>query len=141
MTNYREILRLNKQGISGRGIAASLSCSRNTVSKVIQRAFDLNIKLPLPETITNQRIGEMFFPANNSTAKYKMPEFDHIHKELAKSGVTLSLLWYEYSEGCRSNNAIPYKYPQFCKLYQDYSLKTKATMRISHKPGEKLDVS
>ena len=140
MTNYREILRLNKQGISGRGIAASLSCSRNTVSMVIQRAFELNFEWPIPETMTNQKIREAFFPANDSTARYKMPDYDHIHKELAKSGVTLSLLWYEYSEGCRSNHVIPYKYTQFCKLYQDYSLKTKATMRISHKPGEKLEV-
>jgi len=140
MTNYREILRLNKQGISGRGIAVSLSCSRNTVSKVIKRAVELNLKWPLPETMSNQMIGEMFFPSDDSTSMYKMPDYDHIHKELAKSGVTLSLLWYEYSENCRKNHAIPYRYSQFCKLYQNYSQKTKATMRIRHKPGEKLEV-
>ena len=90
--------------------------------------------------MTNQMIGAMFFPTDNSTSMYKMPDYDHIHKELAKSGFTLSLLWYEYSENCQKNHAIPYRYSQFCKLYQDYSQKTKATMRIRHKPGEKLEV-
>ena len=42
MTNYREILRLYSQGISQRSIAAGCECSRNTVSKVITRAKELN---------------------------------------------------------------------------------------------------
>ena len=35
MTDYREILRLNHQGISGRDIAKSCGCSRNTVARVL----------------------------------------------------------------------------------------------------------
>ncbi len=140
MTNYREILRLHSQGISRRGIAASLSCSRNNVSMIIQRATDQSLEWPLPDTLTNEMIEEQLFPAYLSSNPQKMPDYEHIHKELAKSGVTLSLLWHEYSEGCRNNQAIPYKYTQFCKHYHDYSQKTKATMRIKHKPGEKLEV-
>ena len=29
-----------------------------------------------------------------------MPDMEYIHKEMAKSGVTLSLLWNEYCESC-----------------------------------------
>lgn len=36
MTQYREILRLHQQGISGRGIAASLSYSRHTISDLLE---------------------------------------------------------------------------------------------------------
>lgn len=140
MTNYREILRLHMQGISGRGIAASLSCSRNTVANVIQKAVEFNLEWPLPETLTNQEIEEQLFPSDKSVTVYENPDYEHVHKELAKSGVTLSLLWHEYSEGCRNNRTLPYKYTQFCKLYRSYSQKTKATMRIHHKPGEKLEV-
>jgi hypothetical protein len=57
------------QGISGRGIASSLSCSRNTVSMVIQRASELCLECPIPETITNQMLEEKFFPANNLTTR------------------------------------------------------------------------
>jgi len=35
ITNYREILRLKAQDFSGRSIALSLSCSRNTISKML----------------------------------------------------------------------------------------------------------
>ena len=140
MTQYREILRLHKHGISRRGIAASLSCSRNTVSKVLLAAEALSITCPLPDSVSDRELENQLFPTEGSVTRRKMPNFDHIHKELGKSGVTLSLLWDEYSEVCRYNQAIPYQYSQFCKLYSDYVQKTKATMRLHHKPGEKLQV-
>lgn len=140
MTQYREILRLHKQGISGRSIASSLSCSRNTVSEVLQAAKVFGMEWPLPDTISDRELEEKLFPAKENDILRKMPDYDHIHKELSKSGVTLSLLWYEYSEECRHSQTIPYQYTQFCKYYNDYSLKTKATMRIHHKPSERLEV-
>ena len=140
MTHYREILRLHKQGISARSIAASLSCSRNTVSATLKVAEALGISWPLPESISDRDLKEKLFPENDLDNIRKLPDLDHIHKEMGRSGVTLSLLWYEYSEACRMNNVIPYQYSQFCKHYRDYVHKTKATMRIHHKPGEKLEV-
>ena len=140
MTQYREILRLHQQGISGRGIAASVSCSRNTVSVTLKAAASLGISWPVPDSIGDRELGEMLFPDSVLDGSHKLPDFDSIHKEMGKSGVTLSLLWYEYSEACRTCRSIPYQYSQFCKLYNDYIQKTKATMRIHHKPGEKLEV-
>lgn len=140
MTQYREILRLHKQGISGRDIAASLSCSRNTVSATLQAAEVLGITWPLPDSVSDSELSERLFPEKGIEHSRKFPDFDNIHKELGKSGVTLSLLWYEYSEACRHNQAIPYQYSQFCKHYNDYTQKIKATMRIHHKPGEKMEV-
>lgn len=69
-----------------------------------------------------------------------MPNYEYIHKELAKSNVTLSLLWNEYCEECRQNKEIPFMYTQFCKYYRDYAHVTKATMHIQRKPGEQLGV-
>jgi transposase len=69
-----------------------------------------------------------------------MPDVEYIHKEMAKSGVTLSLLWNEYCESCRINKEIPFMYTQFCRYYREYANVTKATMHIDHKPGEKLEV-
>ena len=43
MSNYREILRQNSLGISGRNIANSCSCSRNTVSKILKQAEKLGV--------------------------------------------------------------------------------------------------
>jgi len=140
MTNYIEILRLHSLGVSGRNIAASVSSSRNTVTNVLKRAAEEKLHWPLPESMSNQMIKERLFPDNDSFSLYQSPDFDRIHSELAKSGVTLSLLWHEYSEACRDAGSIPYKYSWFCELYHDHSNKLKATMRIQHKPAEKLEV-
>jgi transposase len=71
---------------------------------------------------------------------HKRPDYEHIHREMAKSGVTLSLLWSEYCESCRQSGELPFMYTQFCKYYRDYAVLHKATMHIDHKPGEQMEV-
>lgn len=140
MTNYREIIRLYSQGLSTRNISLSIPCSRTTVIKVIQRLKQSNFVWPLPDDVTNHVLEKSLFPDYIADNLYMMPDYEHIHKDLSKSGVTLSLLWQEYSEICRLNQKLPYKYSQFCKLYGDFANQNKATMRLRHKPGEKLQV-
>lgn len=140
MTKYREILRLHSQGISQRNIALSCACSRNTVSKIIQRAEELSIVWPLEKELTDGELRQRLFAESAQVSRRKHPDYDYIHKEMAKSGVTLSLLWNEYCEQCRLNQAIPLMYSQFCHHYQQYTLKSNATMRIQRKPGEQIEV-
>ena len=140
MIRYREILRLHSHGISKTGIAQSCECSRNTVSKVVQRAEDLSIAWPLPPELNDAKLQKLLLPQTEMPASRKPPDYEAIHKELAKSGVTLSLLWNEYCESCRLEKKIPFMYTQFCKYYREYAQVTKATMHIDHKPGEKMEV-
>ncbi|WP_200961485.1 IS21 family transposase [Paenibacillus sp. Soil522] len=140
MTKYREILRLYSQGISQRNIALSCACSRNTVSKIIQRAEELGIAWPLEKELTDGELRQHLFAEFAQVSRRKYPDYDYIHKEMAKSGVTLSLLWNEYCEQCRLNQEIPLMYSQFCHHYQQYTLKSNATMRIQRKPGEQIEV-
>ncbi len=140
MTNYREILRLNSQGISQRSIASSCECSRNTVSNTLLRAQAAEIQWPLPVTMSDDELHKALFPEHLLPSERKTPDFEKIHREMAKSGVTLSLLWSEYCEECRISHEVPYMYTQFCKYYREYAMHTKATMHIKHKPGEKMEV-
>jgi len=140
MTNYREILRLHSQGISQRSIASSCACSRNTVSKVLHRADEMDVSWPLKANMTDCELHRLLFSEVAIPPLRKRPDCESIHKEMAKSGVTLSLLWDEYCESCRQNNEIPLMYSQFCYYYQQYTLKTKATMHIKRKPGEQTEV-
>ena len=142
MTKYREILRLHSQGISQRSIAASCECARSTVQRTLAHAEMHGLVWPLPPEMTDERLRKVFTP-NETTAQpggYKEPDYEQVHSELAKSGVTLSLLWNEYSTRCRQNGEIPYMYTQFCKRYRDYAVMYKATMHLEHKPGEKMEV-
>jgi transposase len=95
---------------------------------------------PLPPEMTNERLRELFSPSAKESGYYKEPDYEWIHNEMAKSGVTLTLLWNEYSARCRQNDGIPYMYTAFCDRYRDYSVKNKATMRIERKPGEQMEV-
>lgn len=72
--------------------------------------------------------------------KYAEPDYNYIHKELAKPGVTLTLLWNEYCEKCYTNNEIPYMSTQFGDKYRRWAKVNKATMRIQHKLGDAMQV-
>jgi len=140
LIKYREILRLHSQGVSQRGIAASCRSSRNTIRNVLERAQSHEISWPFEKDMTDADLQKMLFPEKSSQSNRKIPDCEHIHKEMAKSGVTLSLLWHEYCEQCRLGGEIPLMYSQFCRYYRKYANTTKATMRIKRKPGEMLEI-
>ena len=139
MTQYREILRLCSQGISQRNIALSCECSRNTITKVIARAEELQIHWPLPEGTTDGELEEKFFP-KPSTSIRKIPDLQYSHKKLVTKGVTLRLLWTEYCEECRRAKELPLMYSQYCYHYQQFAQKKRASMHVPRKPGEQTEV-
>ena len=94
MTNYREILKLNSLGFSERSITLSYSTSRNTVSKVLDRAEELKIKWPLVHDMIDDILNEMFFPKEKSVTNKRMPDFDYIRKELLRNSVNKNYYWW-----------------------------------------------
>lgn len=140
MIKYREILRLNSQQVSKRGIAASCKCSRNTITEVLEQAERKGISWPLSEDLGDKELQKLLFPEKHVKDERHLPDMDYVHKEMAKTGVTLSLLWHEYVIVCRNGNQIPYSYRQFCREYSKFVTATKATMRIKRKPAETLEV-
>ena len=141
MTDYREILRLKSLGFSERNIARNCVCSRNTVSNVLKRARELDIAWPLGPEVTNFVLNEKFYPkAKANVSDRQMPDFAYIRKELLKNGVNKKLLWTEYLEDCRLNNAEPLMYSQFCHYIREDEQKRRATMHIERKPGEQIEV-
>ena len=141
MANYREILRLYSLGTSQRSIAREVQSSRDTVADVIKAAEAAGIAWPLDDDVTNGDIQEILFPGKYVYASpYTVPDYQWIHTELAKKGVTLTLLWDEYCQKVRSTGGVPYMYTQFCEKYRRWARLTKATMRITHKPGDAMQV-
>ena len=141
MTNYREILRLHSLGYSQRCIASSAKVSRNKVSEVLKKAEELHISLPLDDNVTNEVLDELFNDEKNSNSvKYSVINYDYIHRELSKKGVTLTLPWQEYCEAAYVNGEKPYMSTQFFDKYHRWARVTKATMRVTHKPGDTMQV-
>ena len=140
MVNYREVLRMRSQDYSHRQVAASVHSSRSTISEIIKLADEKGLVWPLPPDMSNTEIRNLLYPQRACESGRKLPDCAYLHKELAKSGVTLTLLWSEYCEQAQTERLIPYQYTQFCDYYRSYARKTKATMRIKRKPGELLEV-
>ena len=141
MVDYRNILRLQSQGHSQREIERELYCSRHTISEVLIRAKSDGIAWPLEDDVTNEDIQAILFPGKYAYASpYTVPDYAYMHRELAKNGVTLTLLWEEYCTKVRSEDGVPYSYTQYCEKYRRWARVTKATMRITHKPGDAMQV-
>jgi transposase len=140
MTSYREILRLSAQGISQRSIARSCDCSRNTVARVMAQAQQRALEWSKIQDLTDGELSNLLFPNQIQPGSRKAPDCEYIHREMAKNGVTLSLLWQEYCEQCRINQEIPLQYTQYCYHYRQFAVTNKATMHINRKPGEQTEV-
>lgn len=141
MVDYREILRLNSLKYTQRQIAASVHSSRNTISEVIKLTDEQDLSWPLDDQLTNEKVYALLYPERlEAVNPRKEPDYNYIHKELARPGVNLTLLWTEYCAECNSSGRTPYMYTQFCDKYRDWARITKATMRINHKPGDAMQV-
>jgi transposase len=140
MTNYREILRLSSLGINHSQIAAGMGIARQTVVTALQRAAAQGLYWTAAEPLSDRELAARLFPQGDGKPNYKMPDYDAVHQELAKPGVTQQLLWFEYCDQCRATGEIPYQLTQFKTYYREYVTKTKATMHINRKPGELMEV-
>ena len=141
MTNYREILRLSSLQYSQRTIESMAHCSRHTVRDVLQAASERGVSWPLPDDITNAELEQLLFPnKHKASSQYAEPDYPYIHRELARAGVTLMLLWEEYCAKCQEAGQRPYMSTQFGERYRRWARITRATMRIQHKPGDAMQV-
>lgn len=141
MVDYREILRRANQQNSQRSIAASVHCSRHTVSDVLSAAAEKDIRWPQESDVSNEELERILFPEKHQASnRYAEPDYAAIHRELAKPGVTMTLLWEEYRAKRYENGQTPYQSTQFGEKYRRWARVTKATMRTQHKPGDAMEV-
>lgn len=140
MANHKEILRLKSLGLTHAQIAQSCECGRNTVTRTLQKAQSAGLSWLQARNMTEEEITAKLYPKAPYSSAYQMPDYEYIHQEMQKSGVTLSLLWQEYYSQCRANGKLPYQSTQFNKHYANFVHKTKATMHVDHKPGDTMQV-
>ena len=135
------ILELRAAKLSMRKIAAIRRISRHSVSEVFRIANERNIAYQDVKDMGDEELYQLFFPEKHFIeTMFEEPDYAKIHQELKKVGVTLKLLWEEYTANCRSTGQLCIQYSQFCKLYRDYADRHRLTMHIRHKPGDKMMV-
>ena len=68
------------------------------------------------------------------------PDWARVHRELARTGVTLKLLHAEYADGCAEAGAPSMSYDRFCKRYRQYTVSRNVVSRVGHKAGRNMEV-
>jgi transposase len=140
MRKVRELLRLKfGQNISARQAAKIIGIGKTAASQYVSgfKASGLDIS-----TVKNLSDSELMNAINSKkefeNIRYKELSrlFHYFEKELKRTGVTLQLLWNEYTE-TRSDY---YGYSQFCHHYYLWRKEKKVSMRMEHKAGDKMFV-
>jgi transposase len=136
----REVIRLHfEAGLSNRAAARACQVSNSTVGEYLERAKKAGLSWPLPEGLSDQELCLRLYPEESITkteTERPMPDWDEVHRELSKRGVTLTLLWQEY----RQKHPDGYGFTQFRVYYQRWNKTHTNTMRLPHKAGEEMQV-
>jgi len=141
MVDYKQILRLRAEGVSQRGIAEVLGCSRNTVAAVFAAANAAGVGFGEVADLAADEVRHRLLPAPiKADSDRVQPDFEYVHRELGRPSVTLLLLWNEYVAACRAAGGVPYRYSFFNEQYRRWVAATGASMRIVRTPGESVEV-
>lgn len=140
MRQVYDVLRLKwSAGLSERQIAQRLGLSRPTVASYVHRAQAAGLSWPLPEGVDETTLETLLFPppAAKGTLAHLAPDWASVHQELTHKGVTLLLLWQEYT----AREPGGFQYSWFCQAYCAWAGTLDVVMRQSHRAGEKLCVA
>jgi transposase len=140
MRKVRELLRLKfEQNISARQAAKIIGIGKTAASQYISgfkaSGLDISTIKALPDSELMNAINSKK-ELENVRYKELSGLFHYFEKELKRTGVTLQLLWDEYTE-TRSDY---YGYSQFCHHYYLWRKGKKVSMRMEHKAGDKMFV-
>lgn len=93
----REVLRLKHEvGLSNRAIARACQVSNSTVGEYLKRAEQARLSWPLPNELGEEELYAKLFPEGEKPkgTERPLPDWEQVHRELARKGVTLKLLWH-----------------------------------------------
>ena len=139
--NVKLILELAAQGLSQNEIAKTRHISKHSVGDVLRIAGEKGLSFEDVEGMNDDALYQTFFPERMTSGQsYELPDYDYVHKELRRVGVTLKLLWQEYREQCLKNGTIPVGKTKFCDDYGKYVASSAITNHLEHKPGERCEV-
>ena len=134
------VLRFRAEGFTGRQIAAQ-GMSRTSVAAVIDAADREGLGWDDVAELEEADVYARLFPGRGEhDSVHAQPDWERVHRELARVGVTLKLLHGEYVDGCRAAESTAMGYDRFCKSYQHHVLVAGAASRVGHKAGQTVEV-
>ena len=101
MRTIRELLRLAlSNDLSNRAIGSSLRISHPTVQKYVRSIKDAGLDWRAIEQMDDESLKKVIkmSPGRRMDITRPLPDYEYVHQELKKPGVTLYLLWQEYKQ-------------------------------------------
>lgn len=140
MRQLRQTLRLHlESGLSMRECSRVLGIGKTTVGDILLKARAAGVDWLAAQSLSDEELeARLYLPAAPRAAGHLEPDYTYIHQELKRPGVTLQLLWEEYTRANCQGGALAYKYSTYCKKYHDWASAQKRSMRQVHVGGEKL---
>ena len=87
------ILQLRADGLSGRAIAASQGMSRKSITAVLDAAEAAGIGWDEVAELEDEQVYAKLFPGRGEhESVFAQPDWERVHREMARVGVTLKLL-------------------------------------------------
>ena len=104
----------------------------------VVRARRAGLGWPLPDELREEDLyWKLFLEVKKPQMEERpLPDGEAVHRDLARKGVTLKLLWQEY----RERNPDGYGRSQFCEHYLRWKRTQATSMRMPHKGGEEMEV-
>lgn len=120
MTNYKAILLYHSKGNTTTQIATICQCSRTTVLKVIKRATELNLKIPVSDSLLNKDVYFILYPNRDRNEAYYLPSLSELDKDMLKQSYTRHRAWQKYCRVAKRLGLKAYGKTHFYDLYNDY---------------------
>lgn len=131
MTNYRAILLYHSKGNTTTQIATICQCSRTTVLKVIKRAAELKLKLPMTDSLSNRDLYFMLYPDRDRYEEYYLPSWSELDKDMLKRSFSKYRAWQKYCRIAKRLGLKAYGKSRFYELYNDYFFSNSESQECS----------
>lgn len=137
----RLIMELREQGMSRRSIARTRHMSMDSVCEVLGIAEERGIRWEQVRDLPEDEVYRLFYPDRHvRESPFEEPDWDYVHKEMAKVGVNPRLLHDEYRERCAREHKVAMGYTRFCEGYGGHVAADSLTKRIQRKAGVSCEV-
>lgn len=138
----REVLRLRSvKGLSQNAIARTARVSKHSVQDVLEAARERGVSWEDVEGMSEDAAYALLFPGRGDAGPvHADPDWGRVHRELARTGVTLKLLHAEYADECAEAGVPSMSYDRFCKRYRQYTVACNVVSRVGHKAGRNMEV-
>lgn len=135
------IMKLREQGQSRRSIAKTQHMSMESVCEVFDIAAEHGIAWTDVANMPEDEVYRLFCPDRHvRESVFDEPDWDYVHKEMAKAGVNLRFLHDEYKADRARRHLVAMGYTRFCERYGDHVTANNLTKRIENKVGVSCEV-